>query len=427
MGEATLDKEQALAFLHDTVTPSLGCTEPACAALAAAAAAGELRGSVRSVSLTVNPGLYKNGMSVAIPGFDRVGMDYAAALGALIGTDAGELQIFEAITPEIAQQAKELVASGNVSVAVDYGRKGIYASCEVASGNEIARAVIEGSHTNLVMVSRNGAVCMRKERPGEGGGEDFACSLKGMTIAEMSRLVDDMAPSELDWLVDGAVVNDAMADWGAKHPSPVGIADALGAGFNGSEVDAMMCAVGAAIESRLDGCPRSVTSSAGAGSKGLALTIPLSVAARYAGSSRERLARALAFGHLANSYINASIGKLSAVCTCAAAASTAAAAALVKLWGGTEEQMGFAIRNMTGAVSGMICDGGKTGCAMKLAMATSAAYLSAQMAMGDSVLRKSDGICAATPEQCIANVARIANVGMANVDAEILRIMLAKK
>ncbi|MFC2661784.1 MAG: L-serine ammonia-lyase, iron-sulfur-dependent, subunit alpha, partial [Eubacterium sp.] len=177
----------------------------------------------------------------------------------------------------------------------------------------------------------------------------------------------------------------------------------------------------------LDGCPYSVTSSAGAGSKGLALTIPLSVAAKYAGSSREQLARALAFGHLVNSYINAVIGKLSAVCTCAAAASTAAAAALVKLWGGTEEQMGFAIRNMTGSVSGMICDGGKTGCAMKLAMATSAAYLSAQMAVKNSVLRESDGICAVTPEQCIVNTAQIANVGMAEVDSEILSIMLAKK
>ena len=427
MEEATLDKEQALALLRDTVKPSLGCTEPACAALAAAAAAGKLHGDVRNVSLTVNPGLYKNGMSVAIPGFDRVGMDYAAALGALIGTDAGELQIFKAITPKIAQRAKELVAAGGVHVTVDYGRKGIYASCEVMSDSETARAVIEGSHTNLVMVSRNGEVCMRKDQSSEGGGKDPACALREMTIAEMSRLVDGMEPSELDWLVDGAAVNDAVADYGAEHPSPVGIADALGADFRGGEADAMMRAVGTAIESRLDGCPRSVTSSAGAGSKGLALTIPLSVAARYAGSSREQLARALAFGHLVNSYINAAIGKLSAVCTCAAAASTAAAAALVKLWGGTEEQMGFAIRNMTGAVSGMICDGGKTGCAMKLAMATSAAYLSAKMAVEGSALRESDGICADTPEQCIANVARIANVGMANVDAEILKIMLAKK
>ncbi len=422
-----MNKEEALAFLHDTVKPSLGCTEPACAALCAAAAAGKLQGSVRSISLTINPGLYKNGMSVAIPGFDRVGMDYAAALGALIGTDAGELQIFEAITPEIAGRAKQLVESGKVRVTVDHGRRGIFASCEVASDNETAQAVIEGGHTRLVMASYNGQTVYRGEQSSASDGKDFASTLTKMTIAEISRLVDSMTSSEADWLVDGAAVNDAVADYGANHPSPVGIAAALNQDFRGGEADVMMRCVGAAIESRLDGCPCSVTSSAGAGSKGLALTIPLSVAATYAGASREQLARALAFGHLVNSYINAKIGKLSAVCTCACAASTAAAAALVKLWGGTEEQMGLAIRNMTGAVSGMICDGGKTGCAMKLAMATSAAYLSAKMAVKGSALRETDGICAATPEQCIANVAQIANSGMAGVDAEILSIMLAKK
>ena len=422
-----MNKEEALAFLHDTVKPSLGCTEPACAALCAAAAAGKLQGSVRSISLTINPGLYKNGMSVAIPGFDRVGMDYAAALGALIGTDAGELQIFEAITPEIAGRAKQLVESGKVRVTVDHGRRGIFASCEVASDNETAQAVIEGGHTRLVMASYNGQTVYRGEQSSASDGKDLASALTKMTIAEISRLVDSMTSSEADWLVDGAAVNDAVADYGANHPSPVGIAAVLNQDFRGGEADAMMRCVGAAIESRLDGCPCSVTSSAGAGSKGLALTIPLSVAATYAGASREQLARALAFGHLVNSYINAKIGKLSAVCTCACAASTAAAAALVKLWGGTEEQMGLAIRNMTGAVSGMICDGGKTGCAMKLAMATSAAYLSAKMAVKGSALRETDGICAATPEQCIANVAQIANSGMAGVDAEILSIMLAKK
>ncbi len=422
-----MDKEEALRLLRDTVKPSLGCTEPACAALCAAAAAEKLRGNVQRICLTVNPGLYKNGMSVAIPGFDQAGMDYAAALGALMATTSGELQIFEAITPKIAEQAKALVASGNVRVTADFDQKDIYAQCEVAREGETAQAVIRGSHTNIVMVSHNGKTCFQKKKPSEANGEDPSAALKKMTIAEISRLVDGMAPSELDWLVEGAAANEAVAAYGAQHPSPVGIAAALHRSICSSEADQMVRCVGSAIESRLDGCPRSVTSSAGAGSKGLALTIPVSIAAKHPGASREQLTRALAFGHLVNSYINATIGKLSAVCTCAAAASTAASAALVKLWGGTEEQMGFAIRNMTGTVSGMICDGGKTGCAMKLAMATSAAYLSAQMAIEGSALRESDGICAATPEQCIANVARIANIGMANVDSEILDIMLNKK
>lgn len=422
-----MNKDEALAFLRSTVKPSLGCTEPACAALCAAAAAQELRGDVRGVALTVNPGLYKNGMSVAIPGFDRVGMDYAAALGALIGSTAAELQIFEGITPEVAERARELVESGRVRVDVDRGQRSIYARCEVTSDGEVAEAVIRGAHTNVVMVSHNGTVRFQGEKDSAAGAADPTADLQRMTIAQISRLVDGMGLEELDWLLEGIGVNDAVAEYGTEHPSPVGIASTLQADLGTGEADQMMRAVGAAIESRLDGCPRSVTSSAGAGSKGLALTIPLGVAARHAGSSPLELARALAFGHLVNSYINAVVGKLSAVCTCATAASTAASAALVKLWGGSEEQMGLAIRNMTGTVSGMICDGGKTGCAMKLAMATSAAYLSARMAVGGSSLRVSDGICADTPEQCITNVAQVANVGMADVDEQILRIMLQKK
>ncbi|MGN0056185.1 MAG: serine dehydratase subunit alpha family protein [Atopobiaceae bacterium] len=405
----------------------MGCTEPACAALCAAAAAGQLSGEVAGISMVVNPGLYKNGMSVAIPGFDRVGMDYAAALGALIGDTSAELQIFEGITPLVATRAHELVESGAVRVSVDYERKGIYARCDVTAGEDTARAVIEGAHTNVVLVSHNGQVCFQKDVQAQSAAADPAAELRQMTIAQISWLVDGMDPADLDWLVDGARANSDVAAYGTQNPSPVGIAAALSQDFRTSEADQMMSSVGAAIESRLDGCPRAVTSSAGAGSKGLALTIPLTVAAERAGSSRQQLARALAFGHLVNSYINAVIGKLSAVCTCAAAASTAASAALVKLWGGSEQQMGFAIRNMTGTISGMICDGGKTGCAMKLSMATSAAYLCARMAMNGSVLRVSDGICAATPEQCIANIAQVANVGMADVDAQILSIMLAKK
>ena len=424
--EIWVNKEEALKFLMETVKPSLGCTEPACAALCAAAAAEQLLGAPETISITLNSGLYKNGMSVAIPGFDRVGMDYAAALGAMIGSTKDDLQVFKSITPEIEKSAKMLVESGNVSVTVDYAQKGIYASCEIVSGKDIARAVIQNAHTNLVLVSLNGEIRFQKELQ-SGSSMDPADTLKEMTIGEISRLVDSMEPSELDWLVDGANRNIEVAAYGLQNPSPVGIAAALEQNFCTSEVDAMMRLVGAAIESRLDGCQYAVTSSAGAGSKGLALTIPLSIAAEYGKKDREELSKALAFGHLVNSYINAVVGKLSAVCTCAAAASTAASAALVKLWGGTEEQMGYAIRNMTGTVSGMICDGGKTGCAMKLSMATSAAYLSARMAIQNASLRESDGICALSPEQCIENIAQIANAGMANVDSEILCIMLGKK
>ena len=422
-----MDTDEALSFLHETVAPSLGCTEPVCAALAAAAAAATLEGVPEHISLTVNPGLYKNGMSVAIPGFDAVGMPYAAALGALIGTTEHGLQIFSGITSEIVKAAHALVESGKVEVKVDTDKSSIYARCTIASGEETVEALIEGAHTNIVEVTRDGKICFEKNAEAKSEKPNLTASLEDMTIAEISGLADRMDPADIDWLVDAAEINSRVAAYAEEHPSPVGIASALSKTTFVGEADEMMRAVGSAIESRLDGAPCTVSSSAGAGSKGLALTLPLTIAAEHAESDRTSLARSLAFGHLLNSYINARIGKLSAVCTCAAAASAAASAALVKLWGGSTDEMGFAIRNMTGTIAGMICDGGKCGCAMKLAMATNAAYLSAKMACAGSALRASDGICDVTPEQSIENMARIAHNGMKDVDREILEIMLAKK
>ncbi len=422
-----MKKEEALAFLHDTVKPSLGCTEPACGALCAAAAAGILSGEITSITMTLNPGLYKNGMSVAIPDFDRTGMDYAAALGALIKDTKKELQIFEGITPEISEKARVLVEEGKVQITVDRSKHSIYAFCEVQSGNETATALLKDAHTNLVFLTHNGQVCFEKPEMQKNDPRNTADALCTMNLKEISLLTDTFNMSELDFLVDGLIPNDTLSAYGQEHPGPVGITATMNTCFGHSELEEMMTGVGSAIEARLDGCPFSVTSSAGAGSKGLALSIPLSIAARRGNIPRLKLARALAFGHLVNSYCNAVIGKLSAMCTCAVAASTATSAALVKLWGGTEERMGFAIRNMTGTVSGMICDGGKTGCAMKLSTATAAAYLSAKMALKGSVLRESDGICAVSPEENIKNIARIANEGMAHVDETILDIMLSKK
>ncbi len=422
-----MKKEEALAFLHNTVKPSLGCTEPACGALCAAAAAHILSGEITGITMTLNPGLYKNGMSVAIPGFDRTGMDYAAARGAFIRDTKKELQIFEGITPEISAKARAFVEEGKVQIHVDRSRHSIYAFCEVRSGNETATALIRDAHTDLVFLAHNEQVCFEKPEAAKNDPGNTTDALCAMSLKEISLLADTFEMSELEFLVDRLIPNDTLSAYGKEHPSPVGITSAMNTSFGHSELEEMMAGVGAAIEARLDGCPFSVTSSAGAGSKGLALSIPLSIAARRGNIPRLQLARALAFGHLVNSYCNAVIGKLSAMCTCAVAASTAASAALVKLWGGTEEQMGFAIRNMTGAVSGMICDGGKTGCAMKLSTATAAAYLSAKMAVSSFTLRESDGICAASPEENIKNIARIANTGMANVDEVILDIMLSKK
>lgn len=182
-------------------------------------------------------------------------------------------------------------------------------------------------------------------------------------------------------------------------------------------------AVTAAAESRLDGCPLPTMSSSGAGTKGLVVILPISETAKAIGADRLHTCRALALGHLVNRYINAFVGKLSPMCSCVMCSSTAAAAGMAFLLGGTDEQIGWAIRNMSGTVTGMICDGGKGGCAMKVATGSFAALTSALHAVNNVALRTSDGICAETPEQCIKNMASIGINGMAGADQEIIRLM----
>ena len=168
-------------------------------------------------------------------------------------------------------------------------------------------------------------------------------------------------------------------------------------------------------------------SSSGAGTKGLVVILPVSEAADALGVSMEKKVHALAIAHLVNRYINAYIGKLSPMCSCVMASSTAASVGIAYLLGGSDEQLGYAVRNMSGTVTGMICDGGKVGCAMKVATGSSAALLCALTAVHDAPLRVSDGICAETPEDCIRHMAQIGNQGMAQTDKEIIHIMEQKK
>ena len=257
-------------------------------------------------------------------------------------------------------------------------------------------------------------------------------ALKQMTIAQIRQVADTASEEELHFLMDGVEMNERLAAYSEDKKVGVGIADTLRS-EKGSEVlkndllTRIMLKVSSAAESRLDGCPLPTMSSSGAGTKGLVVILPVSEAADALEVSMEKKVRALAIAHLVNRYINAYIGKLSPMCSCVMASSTAASVGIAYLLGGSDEQLGYAVRNMSGTVTGMICDGGKVGCAMKVATGSSAALLCALTAIHDAPLRVSDGICAETPEDCIRHMAQIGNQGMAQTDKEIIHIMEQKK
>ena len=428
-----MEKQQWINLLKQDVVPALGCTEPVCVALCAAYAAEQLDGMPHTITVATNAGIYKNGMSAGIPGCSQVGLPWAAAIGACLKKPGKQLRLLEDLTPEILSDASALIEAGAVSVSIDPGARGLSVSCTLCSGEGSVTAVIRDAHTNLVYLEKNGRVLLDTAASTEStASANDIDMLKAMTIAQLRAAVDSAAEEELAFLWNGVEMNEALASHSEATPTGIGIADTLRKNINSplfanDLLNRILLKTASAAESRLDGCLLPTMSSSGAGTKGLVVILPVSETAKALRVPKVQALRALAFAHLLNRYINAWIGKPSPMCSCVMASSTAASAAIAYLLGGTDEQIGYAIRNMSGTVTGMICDGGKVGCALKVATGSAAAFLCAITATQNAALRVTDGICAETPEQCIQNMASIGLGGMKDTDQEILRLMTTCK
>ena len=427
-----MEKMQIIELLKKDVVPALGCTEPVCVALCSANAAREICGEIKSIDVKTNAGIYKNGMSAGIPNCSEVGLPWAAAIGAVLRNPEKSLQLLEDLNETQLEEAAKLVSGSKVKVGIDESKTGLYVECLIKTESEESRCVISGAHTNIVLTEKDGkAVYSKEESSAQSGSDPVVDELKEMTLAEIRSLVDSCSGEELAFLMDGVEMNNRLAAYSENTSVGVGLAETLrsekAAGLLGSSLlQKILVQVTSAAESRLDGCPLPTMSSSGAGTKGLVVILPISETAEALSAGQEETVRALAFGHLVNRYINAHIGKLSPMCSCVMASSTAASAGIAYLLGGSDEQIGHAVRNMCGTVTGMICDGGKVGCALKVSTGSAAALISAVTAVNGAALRPSDGICAETPEDCIRNMARIGIKGMEKTDWEILDIMSSK-
>jgi L-cysteine desulfidase len=403
--------------------PALGCTEPASIAFAASSAAAQASGAVTRVELRCDPRIYKNCYAVGIPySGHKVGIRWALAIGSLLPDPGAGLECFRQISPAILAAAGELVARGQIAVEVDRGQRRLLVDCRVVRGGVATRAVIEGEHTRLVALEREGKpLPLAAEEAARPERAPIREELARRSFAELRELARGLAIADRLELRRGAALNLAIAQHGlALFPERF---VKLAASEPLTRVSQLVCA---GVYARMWGEDLTVMSLAGSGNKGIVTSVPLTLWGRERGVGEEQIDEALALACLVTSATTHHLGPLSAVCGCSNAAGIGAAAGLVALEGGGGDEISLAVNNMVGNVTGMVCDGAKIGCALKTMTSVDAAFRAASLAMSGIGIPVSDGIVGEDGMASLANLGRLAARGMVAVDDEILQIMQEK-
>ncbi len=421
--------EQIIDILRQEAVPALGCTEPVACALACAKCREVLGEVPDSVEVWVSGNIYKNGMGVGIPGTGMVGLPIAAALGAVCGKTAYGLEVLKEVSvADNLQKAKALLDRKAVKVHLkeDAADK-LYAEAVCKRGTDEVKTLIIHAHTNIVLVEKNGQTLFKKEFTVETQPEKRRPEL---SIARIWRFIQEVDFSKIEFVLCGAEMNKAISQEGLKSEYGLQIGRTLKENIEKGllEDDLLNNALieaTAASDARMDGCEKPVMTNSGSGNQGITVILPVVVAAERFGSSREQLARALALSNLVAAHIHYYLGHLSALCGILIAG-TGSASAITYLMGGDYEKVVNTIKTMCSNLTGMMCDGAKQGCALKVYSGVSAAVQAALLAMR-GIKTHNDGIIEDDIEKTIRNVGLIGTAGMEQTDRTILNIMRNKQ
>lgn len=439
----TAREAEIIELIRKEVKPALGCTEPIAVALAVAKAMEIIEenctpepdwrmGDGYSLRIEVSGNILKNGMGVGIPGTGMVGLHIAAALGAVCGRSEYGLEVLGNLNDAFIARAKELVELKAVSIGLAETDHKLYvkAYAEHRDGH-CAAVVIQDNHDSIVETSLDGKVLSSSGTRQDNGSPEQKSTLDyKLTVREIVDFADKVAFEDIGFILESRTLNLALAKEGlnGKYGLKVGYAISLEDNrevFGGDFLCYAMSLTAAASDARMAGCTLAAMSNSGSGNQGITVTMPVIAYSLRYGTDDERLARALVLSHLIAIHIKGYLGKLSALCGCVIA-STGSACGLVYLRGGDYEQICAAIKNMIGNITGMVCDGAKVGCAMKVASGVSSALQSAVLAREGICISEHDGIIEKDIEKTIRNLGRIGSVGMQNTDNMILDIMVCK-
>ena len=422
-------RERIISLVNKEVVPAIGCTEPMAVALCTAKAATTLGRRPERIEVFLSPNMLKNAIGVGIPGTGMIGLPIAVSLGALIGKPEYELEVLKDLTPATLEQGKRYINDADIDIKLKQGNVDkLYIEVVCRAGSDMATAIISGSHTHFVYVERNGEVVL-DNRDGHGGNDE-----EEDDIQLNFRLVYDFATTapldEISFILKTKEYNMKAAEESIKgnygHCLGKTMDRPLSHGIFGDNIFShILSRTASACDARMGGAMIPVMSNSGSGNQGICATNPVVVYAMENENTEEELIRALMLSHLTAIYIKQSLGKLSALCGCVVA-STGSSCGITYLMGGDYTRICNSVKNMVANLTGMICDGAKPSCALKISSGVSTALLSALLSMEGKCVTSAEGIVDDDVDKCIHNLTSIGADAMRATDDMVLDIMTHK-
>ncbi|HML38010.1 MAG TPA: L-serine ammonia-lyase, iron-sulfur-dependent, subunit alpha [Bacillota bacterium] len=424
-----MSEDMFIRILEREMIPALGCTDPAGVAFAAAYAKMYAHGRLQSVAGELSPNIIKNAAAVCIPRTGgKCGISLAVAVGAIGGNAEKGLEVLSDITEEDVREAEKFIENGLINLNVSQNEKKLFMKLTVTTDQDEVTVTVEDSYTEVTSVTVNQNVVFCKDTERQAGSDGL---LYDLSLERILGFVNEVSLEKLEIIKRAVKMNMAIAEEGISKDYGVSVGKSIqdfvqeGKMAEDYASTAMMWTA-AATDARMAGCEIPVISNTGSGNQGLASTIPVISIANKMNADYEKMIRAVAVSSLVTIYIKDKLGVLSAVCG-AVIAGAGTSCGVVYLLGGGKENMLTALQNTLGDIAGMLCDGAKAGCALKVATCTNTAVMAALMAMNNSGIKGTDGIVGYSEEQTIENFIKVATDGMNKMDQVILDIILKKE
>lgn len=421
-------------LVKSEVIPAVGCTEPMAVALCTAYATESLGTTPDKINILLSANILKNAMGVGIPGTGMIGLPIAVALGALYGKSSYGLEVLKDVTPDRVETGKQYISGNRISISLkkDITEKLYIEVCSTA-GNGSSTAIIAHDHTNLVYLDKvdaDGKSRILKDTRSKQSDNDQEDAQEELNLKRVYEFATTAPLADIEFINEARKLNEAASNNALKgnygHNLGKTLTRPLGRGVMGDSIFShILAATSCACDARMAGAMIPVMCNSGSGNQGIAATMPVVVFARENHNTEEELTRALMLSHLTAVYIKQSLGRLSALCGCVVAA-TGSSCGITYLMGGSYEQVAYSVKNMIANLAGIVCDGAKPSCSLKVSSGVSTAVLSAIMAIQNDVVTSVEGIIEDDVDKSIHNLTKVGSIGMNETDRLILDIMTHK-